>query len=531
MKRFVWTVMAILVAVGLVVAIRTWRITSRQPEPASATEPSPAPAIDLDATLAEALQYKTVSYDEAPPDPEEQARAFDSFHAFLRTTFPRTLVMAERIAGHSLLVSLGPSPAVTIDGAAPASGARIGAVPGGSGSAGASPSASASANANANRGAPGTSAPAKGSLMYAHLDVVPASADGWRADPFGGTRDGDFIVGRGAIDDKTSVIAILAATESLLASGWTPARPVYLAFGDNEEAGGTSAAAIAQRLRDQGIQLESILDEGGAVVDKGIPGLGGRPIAAVAIAEKGVMNVEICATAAPGHSSTPPPTTAVGTLSTAIARLEEHPPARTLNPLVRETLTYAAAEMSLGYRTLMANLWLAAPIIKSQMEKDHVSRALLGTSQAVTMVQGGVKANVLPERACATVNYRLFPGDTQKLVLDRIGTITKGLAVQVSSRESVAPPAPSNLDSAAGRILGRAIRSHFPYAVIVPVVSPGATDSRHFGGIAGQIFRFLPVHLSSEDLASMHGVNERISTASLARAYAFYAEYVRAIGR
>ena len=500
MKRFGWTAVAILMAIGLVVTIRTWRITSRQPEPAPAMEP-PAPIIDLTATLAEAIQYKTVSYDEAPPDPDEQVRAFDSQHAFLRTTFPRTLGMAERIGAYSLLVSLGPNPAITIDGAAPGAGAS------------------------------GTPAPAKGSLLYAHLDVVPASAEGWRADPFGGMRDGDSVVGRGALDDKGAVIAILAATESLLASGWAPARPVYLAFGDNEEAGGSSAAAIAARLRDLGVQLESILDEGGAVVDKGIPGLGGRSIAAVAIAEKGVMNVEICAAAAPGHSSTPPPTTAVGTLSAAIARLEEHPPARSLNPLVRETLTYAAAEMSLGYRALMANLWLTAPLIKAQMEKDHVSRALLGTSQAVTMVRGGVKANVLPERACATVNYRLFPGDTRELVLERIGSITRGLEVQVNASPPVLPPAPSHLDSAAGRLLGRTIRSHFPEAVIVPVVAPGATDSRHFGGIAADIFRFLPVHLSSEELASVHGVNERISTASLTRAYAFYVTYLRAIGQ
>jgi carboxypeptidase PM20D1 len=506
MKHLGRAAVAILMAVGLIGTVRTWRITSRQPELAPATVP-PAPAIDLATTLAEALQHKTVSYDDAAPDPEEQARAFDSLHAFLRTTFPRTLAMAERIAGHSLLVSLGPSPAVTIDGAAPVSGARAGG------------------------GSVGGTAPRSGSLLYAHLDVVPATADGWRADPFGGTRNGDAIIGRGALDDKGSVIAILAATESLLASGWIPARPVYLAFGDNEEAGGSSAAAIAQRLRDQGVQLESILDEGGAVVDKGIPGLGGRPIAAVAIAEKGVMNVEICAVAAPGHSSTPPPTTAVGTLSAAITRLEEQPPARSLNPLVRETLTYAAAEMSLGYRALMANLWLTAPLIKSQIEKDRVARAQLGTSQAVTMVRGGVKANVLPERACATVNYRLFPGDTRELVLGRIATITRGLDLEVSASTPVLPPSPSDLDSDSGRILGRTIRAHFPDAVIVPVVSPGATDSRHFGGIAGQIFRFLPVHLSSEDLASVHGVNEQISAASLARAYAFYLAYLRAIGQ
>ena len=107
----------------------------------------------------------------------------------------------------------------------------------------------------------------------------------------------------------------------------------------------------------------------------------------------------------------------------------------------------------------------------------------------------------------------------------------KGLDLQVHATALVPPPAPSDLDSVSGRILGRTIRAHFPDAVVVPVVSPGATDSRHFGGIAGQIFRFLPVHLSSEDLASVHGVNEQISAAALTRAYAFYVAYLRAVGQ
>jgi carboxypeptidase PM20D1 len=83
--------------------------------------------------------------------------------------------------------------------------------------------------------------------------------------------------------------------------------------------------------------------------------------------------------------------------------------------------------MSLGYRALMGQSLAGRAAHQGQMEKDHVSRALLGTSQAVTMVQGGVKANVLPERACATVNYRLFPGDTRNSCWSRIVTITRVL--------------------------------------------------------------------------------------------------------
>ena len=159
------------------------------------------------------------------------------------------------------------------------------------------------------------------------------------------------------------------------------------------------------------------------------------------------------------------------------------------------------------------------------------SRALLGTSQSVTMVSGGVKANVLPERACATVNYRLFPGDTRDATLARIAEVTTGLGVDVSGTSVGDPPAPSDLDSPAGRILAQTIRAHFPDAVVTPVVSPGATDSRHFAGLSDQTFRFLPVHLSSDDLASMHGVNERVSAEALTRAYQFYVTYLRAIGR
>ena len=521
-RRIAFLLLATVAVVVVIVGVRTWRVASNQPSPIAGADaaPAPAPPVDLATTLAEALQYKTISYDGAPPDAEEHARAFEGLLAHLRETFPRTLAIGpvERIAGHSLLISLTPTPAITIDGAAPGAAGTGGAA----GMAGASTTQAQPRNA---------------ALLYAHMDVVPATTDGWSADPFGGTRDpktGD-IIGRGALDDKASVIAILAATETLLATGWAPSRPVYLAFGHDEEAGGLQgAAAIAQRLKDQRVRLDSLLDEGGAVVDKGLPGLGGRPIAAVAIAEKGVLNVEICATAPPGHSSMPPRSTAIGVISAAIRALEDNPPPRSLNPLVRNTLAYAASEMSTGFRALVANLWLTAPLIESQMERDDSTRPLLGTSQAVTMVSGGVKANVLPERACATVNYRVFPGDTREQVLARIAKLTNGLGVQVTASSAGSagdPPAPSDLGSPEGLILRQTIRAYFPDAVIVPVVSPGATDSRHFAGVADRIFRFLPIHLSNEALASMHGTNERVSAEALTRAYQFYVTYLRAIGR
>jgi carboxypeptidase PM20D1 len=165
------------------------------------------------------------------------------------------------------------------------------------------------------------------------------------------------------------------------------------------------------------------------------------------------------------------------------------------------------------------------------MEKDDVTRALLGTTQAVTMVGGGVKPNVLPERACATVNYRLFPGVEPGVIAAHASDTIDDERVSVRVVTGQQAPAPSDLESAAGRRLAGLIRAHFPDAVVVPVISPGVTDSRHFAGLADQIFRFLPVHLTAAELSAMHGPNERISVAALQKMYEFYVSYLRAAGR
>ena len=323
-------------------------------------------------------------------------------------------------------------------------------------------------------------------------------------------------------------MAILAAAEALLAGGWTPVRPIYLVFGHDEETGGSGAAAIAAHLRAAGVRFASFLDEGGAIVDGKVPGLS-RPAAAVAIVEKGYLDLELCASLSAGHSSTPPPSTSIGVLAEAIRRLEESPPPRSLNPLVRQTLTYAAAEMSFGFRALVANLWLTSPLVRGQMEKDDVARSLLGTTQAFTLVSGGVKSNVLPDRACATANYRLFPGVSPERVLQHAVGVIDDPRVNVRMVMGQPAPRPSDIDSSAGRLLAGIIRAHFPDAVVVPVISPGVTDSRHFADLADQIFRFLPLHLTAGELASMHGTNERVAIRALEDMYKFYVSYLRTL--
>jgi len=463
---------------GILVA-RTWLVVSRQPSPAIKAVPAMPPA-GLTAALSNALTFRSLSVGNTAID-LPATTAMSDLVAFLSRTYPALAL--EPIGARAHLVRI-----------------------------------------------PGRSHDLPAILLYAHLDVVPADPAGWTTDAFGGTISDGQVYGRGALDDKFSAVAILAAAQDLVTSGWMPERPVYVALGHDEELDGTGAQAIARRLREGRVQLGSVLDEGGAIVDGAFPGLS-RPVAAVAVAEKGYLDVALCARGAPGHSSAPPETTPIGLVSAAVYRLERNPPPTALNPLLRQTLTFAAAEMSYPWRMMVSNLWLTGPLVESRMRRAPLSRALLGSSQAATLIAGGIKSNILPDRACATLNYRLFPGSTGGDMLRRIRKVVDDPRVEITAGVMSAAPTPSSLDSVPGVRLAEVIRHHFRDAVVVPTLSPGTTDSRHFARLADQIFRFSPVHLDGRGLASLHGDDERISIAALGKAYSFYHSYLQHASR
>jgi carboxypeptidase PM20D1 len=238
--------------------------------------------------------------------------------------------------------------------------------------------------------------------------------------PFSGdVRDG-YIWGRGTLDDKVSAFGILEAVEMLLQAGYQPNRSIYIAFGHDEEVGGTNGAKeIAQFFKDQGITFEFVVDEGSIILNNALKGLQ-PPLAMIGIAEKGYTTVTLTAQGEGGHSSMPPPHTAIGILSKAICRLEDNPmPASTEGPLslMLETL---APEMQQPYRTVFSNLWLFEGVLKRQLSAGNASNAIVRTTTAPTMLQAGIKDNVLPTTASATVNFRIRPTETVDDVLRHV---------------------------------------------------------------------------------------------------------------
>lgn len=368
-------------------------------------------------------------------------------------------------------------------------------------------------------------------ILAAHMDVVPVEPgtfDDWTHPPFDGVITDELIWGRGTMDCKGMLIAILEAVESLLAEGYRPGRSVLLAFGDDEEIGGMGGASkIADLLESRGVNPELVVDEGGALVDLGIP-LFKRPVAAVGIAEKGYLTLALETEGEGGHSSMPPRHTAIGVLARALTRLEKHQFPPRVGEITRVSFNRLLPELPLYLRVALGNELLTRVMLKAMSRWFAPLSAMVRTTTAVTMIQGGTKDNVLPQEARATVNLRLLPGETCDSAIARVRKVVDDPRVSITvSGFSENPTRTSELDRPGFRILERTIRENFPEAVVLPYLVIGMTDSRHYGQICDSVFRFSPIRGGKEEKDLPHGTDERLRLDNFTELIDFYAGLIR----
>ncbi|MBF6175557.1 M20/M25/M40 family metallo-hydrolase [Nocardia blacklockiae] len=360
---------------------------------------------------------------------------------------------------------------------------------------------------------PGTAA-----ILLAHLDVVPVDDEqGWTHPPFAGVVDDEFVWGRGAIDDKSRVLAILEAVETALAAGRRPEQTIFLAFGHDEEAMGCGGAArMAAHLHSLEVRAELLLDEGGVVTEGVAPGAR-RPTAFLMLGEKGWATVRLAVTDPGGHSSMPGRQTAVGRIARAVARLQDHPMPLRMTPVTADMLTRIRPAMSALPRAALGLLPVARGAVARLMATRPQTEALVRTTTAPTVIRGGVKANVLPQSAEALVNFRILPGDSVTEVLEHCRRVVRddGIDLELvgmsSEPSAITGPGPA-FDVVAG--IARAV---VPDAVITTGMVPGATDSRYYDGLATTRCNFAPVVLDPADLKRIHGTDERLSRPNYAR--------------
>ncbi|WP_455383596.1 M20/M25/M40 family metallo-hydrolase [Salinispira pacifica] len=368
--------------------------------------------------------------------------------------------------------------------------------------------------------------------LCAHWDVVPAddsAAGGWTFDPFGGRIDDSFVWGRGAIDDKLSLVAILQAVELLIESGWSPSRTVCICLGGDEETGGDRGAARNAALLERlGITLGLLVDEG-AVVAEGMFTMVDRPIALVGVSEKGHVNILISVPQEAGHASMPPRQSAAGLLALALQRIERSPfPARLTFPM-REMLRAASKAMRPLPALICAHPGLFSRILLRVLSRNVATNALIRTTQAVTMLRGASAPNVLPDAAEAVVNVRILPGESVASALEHLRAAVNDPRVSITLLPGgdLSEPVPaSDIRTPAYRSVAETIGRLFPDALCAPFLVTGSTDSRHYRRLTRNIFRFTPVVLHPADLKRIHGVDERVSHIDIKRAVEFYRELI-----
>jgi carboxypeptidase PM20D1 len=364
-------------------------------------------------------------------------------------------------------------------------------------------------------------------LFLDHVDVVPVgegTLDRWTHPPFGGVIADGFVWGRGALDNKGCVIMALEALRLMREAGMAPSRRLVLLVTPDEEVDGQqgSGLVVREHLADLG-SPEILLDEGSFVLPDFYPGL---TVAAVALAEKSFLRVSLKVEGEAGHASMPSPDTPSAVLSRALQRVADWEPPAELSPLLQETLWRIGGAKGFPLSLVLRNPRLTWPLLRGIFQRTTAGNAVIRDTVAITVVRAGQKENVLPGVAEATLNVRLLPGHEPDAFLAQLRDRIADSRVQLSSRAwpgrdragSWRTPTFCAIEAAIGAALGPVDDP----LVVVPITTPGTTDSRWFTEAGLAAYRFHPLVLDAAERAGIHGIDERVSIDNLARGTRFY---------
>lgn len=477
-----WIVLILVLILLILLGVAAARAIQMKPTSAATAQ---FPDSDLERaqryaeTLSTLVQCETVSEKD-----QVSRRKFQAFHKLLREQFPLVHKAATRTVLNGSLIYKIPG----LDGGA---GAPI--------------------------------------LIMSHHDVVPAQGE-WKYPPFSGEIAEGSVWGRGTVDTKGSLFCFMQAVEELLAEGWKPECDVYLASSCTEEWGGDGAPAIAAWLKEQGVHLGLLLDEGGMIMDSPMAGVKGR-YAMVGVVEKGYADVKFTANAAGGHASAPGPNTALVQLARFICKTDRHSPFQArFSPTLREMFQRLAPNMSFGMRMLLGNLWLFEPLLCFLLPRvNPLASAMMRTTCAFTMAEGSPAYNVLPQQAWVTANMRCMPhqGTDESIEIIRAAAKKCGLDTEVLKADPAC--AEVNFKGDAFRLLEETMGKIYPGYGVAPYIMTGGTDARFYmyEGVVENALRFAPLEINKQQYVSIHAANENLSILALPPAVDFYQELLR----
>lgn len=369
-------------------------------------------------------------------------------------------------------------------------------------------------------------------LLMAHQDVVPVNigTEGdWTGAPFAGEIIDGYVYGRGAMDDKGSLVGLMEALDALARDGFAPRRTILLQLGHDEEVSGSGAEAGIALLKSRGISPVMALDEGFMVVEDN-PVTGGT-LGLIGVAEKGYLTIRLTALAEGGHSSAPPRDSATVRLSRALVALDENQMAADLSKApTSDMIRVVSQEMGFVNRMAIANQWLLGGLVESGFAASPQGNAMIRTTTAPTMLVGSAKENVLAQRATAMVNFRVHPNNTVEEVLQHVRDVTadiEGIEIELGGDGIASEPSPvSSTQNRAYGVLAAVAAEISGGAPSTPALVIGATDARYASAITKDVYRFAPSVVGPADLAGFHGTNERLSVENMGRLARSYAQII-----
>ena len=363
--------------------------------------------------------------------------------------------------------------------------------------------------------------PSRALLLLGHIDVVGVQKEKWSVDPFGAVVKQGYLYGRGAIDDKGMVIANLAVLVALKRGGVRLDRDViFLAEGDEEQSGEFGIDFVINKHWDK-IAAGFAINEGGRVTLKD----GKVQYVAIQASEKLPLNVTVIATGPSGHGSLPRKDNALVHLAAAVAKLGVYEAPAKPTTVVRRYFEQLAkvedAETAKWMRALETpeRMEHAARVLS---EASAVWSSMLRNSVAPTMLSAGIRSNVVPSEARANLNIRLLPGESIEPLVEQFKKLVNDPQVRFQVEPALRPSAPpSSIETDLYRTIERVSPTVFPGAVVLPFLSPGATDSAQLRLRRVEAYGLLPFPLTEEDERRMHADDERIPLEAFRRGIAY----------
>jgi acetylornithine deacetylase/succinyl-diaminopimelate desuccinylase-like protein len=357
-------------------------------------------------------------------------------------------------------------------------------------------------------------------LIMAHMDVVGVERAHWSVDPFAAEIKDGYLYGRGSIDDKgmlaVNLETMLLLKRNVIDKGGTLSRDVIFVANSDEEQGGDWGMAWLIKNHPELITAEIALNEGGRTRI-----VGGKLLyVAVQNTEKVSHVVTLTAHGPGGHASIPLSGNAILRLGRALAKLSSYKEPVQVNPTTREFFTrlskvWPNREERLAMADVATSDTRRIQRGAAVLERIPVFDAVLRNGISATLVNGGIRTNVIPTDAVATLNVRTLPDQSIDSVVARIGRVIADTLVNVSvaGRGTDAPA--SDFNSPMFAAIRESAQSLDPSLTVVPYLSTGATDSARLRAWGMQAFGLLPFPMNQDDEDRMHGNDERLPLTSL----------------